>query len=161
LVVDVPPGAERLSVGAIDVPVTGPRVELRLPAVPGHPVLDGPITFTCGPGRMRLGDWESQGLSGFSGGVRYHKTVPIPGKAHLDLGRVRGTAEVFVDGRSQGVRVCSPYTFDLEAGGELEILVLGTLGPWMAEASPTHFVVEGQRVSGLFGPVQIRHSLVE
>ncbi|WP_214323701.1 hypothetical protein [Nonomuraea sediminis] len=107
---------------------------------------------------MRLGDWEFQGLAGFSGGVRYRITVTARGPARLDLGRVRGTAEVFVDGRSHGVRVCSPYIFDLDLEApesSLEILVLGTLGPHMDEAGPTHFIGKGQRVSGLFGPVRL------
>ena len=56
------------------------------------------------------------------------------GAVLLDLGEVRGTAEVLVDGESAGVRVCSPYTFDLSGrigadGATLEILVLNTLGP--------------------------------
>ena len=78
----------------------------------------------------------------------------------LDLGEVRGTAEVFVDGESAGVRVCSPYTFDLTGrigpgGATLEVLVLNTLGPHLDAVSPTPYVFAGQRRSGLFGPVRI------
>ncbi|WP_214325683.1 beta-galactosidase trimerization domain-containing protein [Nonomuraea sediminis] len=163
LVVEVPPGATSMTVpawGVVDwLPGQAPaRVELQITTPPGHPTLGGPIRFACGAGRMRLGDWESQGLAGFSGGVRYRTTVTVRGPARLDLGRVRGTAEVFVDGRSQGVRVCSPYAFDLDLEApesSLEILVLGTLGPHMDENSPTHFIGKGQRVSGLFGPVRL------
>ena len=69
---------------------------------------------------------------------------------------MRGTAEVFVDGASAGVRVCSPYTFDIDApaGATLEILVLNTLGPHLDAVSPTPYVFAGQRRSGLFGPVR-------
>ena len=71
---------------------------------------------------------------------------------------MRGTAEVFVDGASAGVRVCSPYTFDLDGrsgrGATLEILVLNTLGPHLDAVSPTPYVFAGQRRSGLFGPVR-------
>jgi hypothetical protein len=127
-------------------------------------LLDGPVQFTPGPGTMRLGDWEEQGLRGYSGGVRYRRTVAVEGGGHvLDLGRVRGTAEVRVNGASAGVRVCSPYVFDLSGvlrpgDNELEIDVFNTLAPLMGATSPTPFVFAGQRVSGLFGPVRlIRH----
>ncbi|MFC5814236.1 hypothetical protein [Nonomuraea harbinensis] len=118
------------------------------------------MRFTCGPGRMRLGDWEERGLAGYSGGVRYRTTVTArSGPGVLDLGRVRGTAEVTVNGRPCGIRVCSPYAFDVDlddGDNVVEILVLGTLGPYLDEVSPTHFVFAGQRVSGLFGPVRLR-----
>jgi hypothetical protein len=179
LLVDVPPGAtvmEFATSGPVEVIVDGVPVpgknrveldgtarsaELRLDTSPGFEggaALDGPVRFACGPGQARLGDWESQGLAGYSGGVRYRKTITLPGPAVLDLGRVRGTAEVLVDGRLAGVRICSPYRFELDVdGGEhtLDILVLGTLGPYLDETGPTHFVFQGQRVTGLFGPVRI------
>jgi hypothetical protein len=130
------------------------------PGAQGGAALAGPVRFTCGPGRMRLGDWEEQGLAGYSGGVRYRTTVTAAaGPSLLDLGRVRGSAEVSVNGRHCGVRVCSPYMFDVELddGDNLvEILVLGTLAPYLDEVSPTHFVFPGQRTTGLFGPVRLR-----
>ncbi|GAA4227586.1 hypothetical protein FHR32_001560 [Streptosporangium album] len=193
--VDVPPGATRMEVeahGPVRVLVDG--VESGLPAVldgsarraelvvttrpgfQGGAALAGPVRFACGPGRITLGDWESRGLAGYSGGVRYRTVVRLPGssartepgtsglageprRAELDLGRVRGTAEVTVNGRSAGVRVCWPYTFDLcldEGENTVEILVLGTLAPYLDAVSPTHFVFPGQRVTGLFGPVVLR-----
>jgi hypothetical protein len=176
--VDVPPGATLMEAdahGPVRVLIDG--VESGLPAVlagsarraeiqvttrpgfQGGAALAGPVRFACGPGRIRLGDWESQGLAGYSGGVRYRTTLRHPGRARLDLGRVRGTAEVVVNGRSAGVRVCWPYTFDLNLDAEesaIEILVLGTLAPYLDAVSPTHFVFPGQRVTGLFGPVILR-----
>ncbi|MEU6796480.1 hypothetical protein ABZ907_32715 [Nonomuraea wenchangensis] len=166
---DPPPGAT-----AVELPTTGPTeirgelgdgpVEVRVLTGPGAragAALTGPVRFTCGPGRMRLGDWEERGLPGYSGGVRYRTTVTAPaaGPGLLDLGRVRGTAEVVVDGKPCGVRVCSPYRFPVELAegvNVVEILVLGTLGPYLDEVSPTHFVFAGQRASGLFGPVRLR-----
>jgi hypothetical protein len=79
----------------------------------------------------------------------------------VDLGRVRGSAEVAVNSRPLGVRVCPPYAFpaagSLSAGeNEIEVVVYGTLGPYLDAVSPTHFVFPGQRASGLFGPVRVR-----
>ncbi len=142
---------------------------LRVDAEPGHEagaILDGPIRFETGAGCMRLGDWENLGLTGYSGGVRYGRMVEWAGndgdgaRFLLDLGRVRGTAEVFVNGESAGVRIWSPYAFDLtdhlsEGENELEVLVFNTLGPYVDAVSPTRSVFDGQRVSGLMGPVRI------
>ncbi|WP_406492266.1 hypothetical protein OG936_02770 [Streptomyces sp. NBC_00846] len=53
----------------------------------------------AGPGRIRVGDRETHGLAEYSGGVRYRRVVTLPaeaatGRVRLDLGRIRGTAEV-------------------------------------------------------------------
>jgi hypothetical protein len=143
------------------------RVTPRL-AHAGGAVLAGPVAFTTGPGRLALGDWEQVGLPEHAGGVRYRATVTLPDgvradRAVLDLGAVRGTAEVVVDGTPVGVRVCAPWTFDVTAalraasGGEavVEVLVLGTLAPYLDAVSPTHFVFAGQRTAGLMGPVAL------
>ncbi|SNS43304.1 alpha-L-rhamnosidase [Actinomadura meyerae] len=141
--------------------------ELRLRTRPEHregAALAGPVAFTAGTGTIELGDWEDAGLAGYSGGVRHRRVLDLPappGAAELDLGRVRGTAEVTVNGRAAGVRICSPYVFDLgtalRAGrNEVEVTVYGTLAPLLDETSPTHFVFPGQRASGLFGPVVLR-----
>jgi hypothetical protein len=132
------------------------------PGLSGGAVLTGPVAFDVGPGTMHLGDWQERGLPCHSGGVRYRRRLEgLPnGPAVLDLGAVRGTAEVFVDGDSAGVRVCSPYTFDLTGwvagSAELEILVLNTLAPHLDAVSPTHYVFDGQKRSGLLGPVAVR-----
>ncbi|WP_431901105.1 hypothetical protein [Nonomuraea sp. bgisy101] len=186
-VVDIPPGAVRVDAdthGPARILVDGVEkdlpaaldgsarsAELRVAARPGFEgggALAGPVRFDCGPGRMTLGAWESYGLADYSGGVRYTTTVrsTSPTPAVLDLGGVRGTAEVTVDGVAAGVRICAPYTFDLSlTRGEnrIEILVLGTLAPYLDAVSPTHFVFPGQRVTGLFGPVTLRtaHPLEE
>ncbi|GAB3981264.1 hypothetical protein GCM10029978_081560 [Actinoallomurus acanthiterrae] len=137
------------------------RIRTR-PGYEGGAAFAGPIRFEVGTGRIEQGDWETAGLAEYSGGVRYRTRVDLTagGRTVLDLGRVRGTAEVFANGRSTGVRVCSPYRFDLtdavrEGANDLEILVFGTLAPYLDAVSPTHFVFPGQRASGLFGPVRI------
>lgn len=141
----------------------GPRsIELAIEAAPGlrgGSVLAGPVRFATGRGMAELGDWRSQGLASHSGGVRYRRTIDaVPsGRLRLDLGVVRGTAELFADGESVGVRVCSPYRFEFTAGpgSVLEVLVLNTLGPHLDAVSPTHYVFDGQTRSGLFGPVTL------
>ncbi|GAA2073958.1 glycosylhydrolase-like jelly roll fold domain-containing protein [Actinomadura alba] len=162
----------------VDLAEDGPSAArtgaLRIECAPGHAggaALAGPVRFEAGTGRITLGDWESAGLAEYSGGVRYRRRIAAPVGADLapgdgvtrtvlDLGRVRGTAEVVVNGRPVGVRVCSPYTFDVtealrDGENEIEVLVLGTLAPYLDAVSPTHFVFPGQRVSGLIGPVRV------
>jgi len=140
---------------------------LRVLTRPGHragAALAGPVRFDVGPGTIELGDWESAGLTGYSGGVRYRRRLDLPeapALATLDLGKVRGTAEVTVNGHRIGVRICAPYTFDVgtalrPGANEIEVLVYGTLAPYLDDVSPTHFVFPGQRASGLFGPVLLR-----
>jgi hypothetical protein len=129
----------------------------------GGGIFNGPVTYSTESGAIRLGNWEAQGLSAYSGGIRYQNTFrldTIPSKLVLDLGKVRGTAEVRVNGQKAGVRVWSPYQFemtDLAKTGDntVEVLVLNTLAPYLDAVSPTHYVRPGQKVSGLFGPVQI------
>jgi hypothetical protein len=141
------------------------RVETE-PGYEGGAILAAPVRFATGEGTMRLGDWEERGLAGYSGGVRYKKKLQRTeadgegGRILLDLGRVRGTAEVLVNGASAGVRIWSPYTFDLTdhlspEGNDLEVRVFNTAGPYLDAASPTRSVFDGQRVSGLMGPVKV------
>ncbi len=141
------------------------RVETR-PGYRAGGILDAPVRFEMATGVMKVGSWEEQGLVGYSGGVRYSQTLVRgntgqPGiRTLLNLGRVRGTAEVHINGKLVGVRIWSPYTFDLTdhlRPGEnaLHVSVYNTLGPYMEAVSPTSFVFPGQTVSGLFGPVTL------
>jgi hypothetical protein len=133
------------------------------PGLSGGALLTGPVAFTVGPGRMDLVDWQDAGLANHSGAVRYrrHVSAPPPGtRVALDLGDVRGTAEVLIDGERAGVRVCSPFVFELgdrlgPRGADLEIVVLNTLAPHFDAVGPTPYVFAGQRRSGLFGPVRL------
>ncbi len=145
------------------------------PGFEGGAALLEPIRFEAGPGEIALGDWQHVGLPEYSGGVRYRTTLDLtrarfapaavpaaaaPAAATLDLGELRGTAELRVNGIDCGTRICAPYRFDvgaaLRAGrNEVDVLVLGTLGPYLDAVSPTHFVFDGQRTTGLFGPVTL------
>ena len=158
---EIAAGTGRLTV---EVPAGARSGQLTLLTEPGFEAgaaLAGPIRAIVGPGRISLGDWEELGLAEYSGGVRYGRRITTTGdRSQLDLGKVRGTAEVFLDGRSAGVRFCAPYVFELTApAGEhtLDIEVFGTVAPYLYAVSPTHFVFPGQRTSGLFGPVRVRH----
>jgi Glycosyl hydrolases family 2, sugar binding domain len=160
------------------VPVSGQRVELanpererrvleiRMEPTDGRTegaLWDGPITFECGTGRLSEGPWADAGLASYSGGVRYQREFEIDEgvrEVGLDLGNVRGTVEVSVNGTPVGVRVWSPYRFDLtdavrSGANDLRVTVFNTLGPYLDDASPTLAVFAGQRVSGLLGPARL------
>jgi hypothetical protein len=172
-------GQARLWVDGGEIPVEGETVPippsdrvnrsvyLRVEPLHGRTgggVFLGPVTYRTGAGLIRLGDWGEQGLHAYSGGVRYQTTFTIDalpeGSVHLDLGRVRGTAEAWLNGHCLGARVWSPYRFDMTPAvraGEntLEVLVLNTLAPYLEAVSPTHYVRPGQTVSGLMGPARV------
>jgi hypothetical protein len=131
----------------------------------GGAVFAGPVTYEIGAGRIRPGEWSAQGLDAYSGGVRYTTELALDalptGRLILDLGRVRGTAEVTVNGQPCGVRVWSSYRFDITAAAQpgqntVEVLVCNTLAPYLRAVSPTHYVFPGQEVSGMLGPVTAR-----
>ncbi|GAB2635620.1 hypothetical protein [Kribbella swartbergensis] len=155
LVADVPPGAK-----------TGLLTVMTTPGHESGAALTAPIRATVGPGRIGLGNWETLGLSEYSGGVRYTRAVELPEADYrqLDLGRVRGTAEVLIGGTSVGSRFCSPYTFDLTdippGQHTLTIEIFNTAAPYLDAVSPTHFVFPGQKTSGLLGPVTLRSRYV-
>lgn len=152
-------------------------IELPHPATPGRrldllvrpdhganagAVWAGPLTYDCGEGMIMTGDWELQGLAGYAGGVTYRQHVVLPehGSARLDLGRVRGTATVKINGHPVGTRIWSPYRVDLSThsrtGANLvEVTVFNTLASYLDDASPTPMVYPGQRRAGLIGPVHI------
>jgi hypothetical protein len=125
----------------------------------------GPVVVTrTGTGSMPLGDWQQLGLQDYSGGVRYRTIAPCEADV-LDLGTVRGTAEVRVDGTPVGCRAWSPYTFDVRglvrAGSVLEVEVFNTLAPHQAAVSSTPWVLPGQTVSGLIGPAALRRDTTQ
>lgn len=130
----------------------------------GGAVFSGPVSYVMGSGRIQLGDWSEQGLSAYSGGIRYQTTFVLDNPTQpltLDLGRVRGTAEVWLNGEHIGVSIWSPYTFDISHAVQpgintVEVLVLNTLAPYFDAVSPTHYIRRGQAVSGMMGPVTLQ-----
>ena len=137
------------------------RIELP-PGRYGGAGLDEPIRFKIGEGRIRSGDWTEQGLPHYSGGMEYSQQIQIPpelaaNSIELDLGRVRGTAEVIINGTSTGIRLWRPYKFDVTGSlkpgsNSISVRIFNTLGPHYATGMPTRFINEEQVESGLFGP---------
>lgn len=183
----LPPGATAIrlpAAGAITVHVDGTPVEREgedfvLPApatggawclvrvlapngLAGGALWSGPVEITrWTEGPTRLADWSELGLADYSGAVRYRAIVTGGADtAAVDLGALRGTAELRVNGRAAGCRLWSPYRFDVagmfHAGeNQIEVDVYNTLAPYFGAAGTTPWVLPGQRDSGLLGPVRL------
>lgn len=100
-------------------------------------------------------------LPNFSGTIRYEAVFdyegPIGQQVWIDLGEAYETAEVFVNGRSAGVRIAPPYRFDATGfirpgSNTLIVEVTNTLAKQMPDffsRTATH------EPSGLLGPVRL------
>jgi hypothetical protein len=90
-----------------------------LPGYRGAGAIPQYLKQNCGKGSITLGDWsEIDGLRAYSGGAWYRKTISIndadiKNKLEIDLGNLVSSAELFVNGRSAGIRLSPPYTFDI------------------------------------------------
>jgi hypothetical protein len=137
--------------------VTAPTAVLR-----GGSAWRGPVRVRTVPAPLRLGDWRSLGLGGWSGGVTYTRVLDVPAGPDpvLDLGRVRGSVAVFLDGEPVGEAFCAPYRFRLRGAAgrtvRVDVTVHNTLAPYLAEATPTAWAFPSQLSSGLLGPVTLR-----
>ncbi len=128
-----------------------------------------PITFEVSKGRMGLGAWADYGLSCYAGGISCETTFYLDtaeGQWQLDLGKVRGTAEVWLNGEKVGIRVWAPFRFDLTGKvrvGEnrLRVVIYSSLGPHYSQAIPTPYLFAEQHLAGLFGPVRLVRLLCE
>ncbi|MGI6544364.1 MAG: hypothetical protein ACOX44_15220 [Limnochordia bacterium] len=86
---------------------------------------------------------------------------PIPAVcATAPSSRLSSPAELWINGRQVGVRICTPYRFNIThclKSGEntVEVVVFNTLAPYLHETHPTPFVFAGRDVSGMFGPVRL------
>ncbi|MEU0426078.1 glycosyl hydrolase [Streptomyces canus] len=136
--------------------VTTPTAVLR-----GGSAWRGPVRAHTVPAPMPLGEWSELGLGGWSGGVTYARTLEVPAGPDpvLDLGRVRGSVAVCLDGELVGEAFCAPYRFELRGTAgrtvRLEVTVHNTLAPYLAEATPTAWAFPSQLPSGLLGPVTL------
>ncbi len=124
-----------------------------------------PIALECTTGRTALGDWCGQGLAAYSGAARYGRSFSLPqpspgARVFIDLGKAMASAEVFVNGRSGGIRLAPPWRLDItdlvqQGENRVEIVVANTLANHYSVGTPTPYVFPGQTVSGLLGPVRI------
>jgi hypothetical protein len=117
----------------------------------------------CGKGEISLGDWSAMdGLKAYSGGAWYRKSITldssdVKNKIEIDLGDLVSSAEMFINGKSAGIKVSPPWTFNISeyaiAGeNQIEVLVYNTLANNYT-AIPTRY--QGSLKSGLTGPVRI------
>ena len=127
---------------------------------------------------ITLGPWESTVGIEFSGSGVYKTAFDRPDTdAVLDLGDVKYTCEVFVNGVSLGIKVMPPYRYDLpsdvlEDSNVLEIRVSNTpanqyqftisfekWGKWQLTPYHDRQLIFDRDVldSGLYGPVKILH----
>ena len=138
------------------------RIEQERGAYAGA-TLPEPIALECGPGTIEAGDWSLiDGLASYSGGAWYRKNIALTaaqaaGPVTLDLGSVVSSAEVRINGKTAGIRVAAPWTFDLRGltkAGEnrVEVLVYNTLANHYSTI-PSHY--RGKPVSGILGPVRL------
>ncbi|HSH20430.1 MAG TPA: glycosyl hydrolase, partial [Draconibacterium sp.] len=119
------------------------------------------ISQQCGMGIIALGDWsEIDGLRSYSGGAWYRKTIEIKpddlnNKLEIDLGDLVSSAELFVNGKSAGIKLAPPWKFDITKLAQLgenniEVLIYNTLANNFI-TTPTRY--RGSIKSGLIGPV--------
>ena len=130
---------------------------------PGGAVFPYPIQQHCGKGEIELGDWSRlSGLNCYSGGMWYRKEIELTKEEceralTLDLGDVVSTAELFVNGKSVGLRMAAPWKFDLSGvlkpGKNLfEIRVYNTVATHYLSI-PTMY--RGEVTSGILGTPQL------
>ena len=98
-------------------------------------------------------------LPDFSGRIKYRADVSLKkgGRVAVDLGDVGCTAELILNGKSAGMRICRPYRFELtkyleDGANELEIIVSNTLANREKDNFSKYMVIPP---SGLLGPVRL------
>jgi len=151
----------------LDKPLTaGTVVYLRFDAASRHSgggLLSGPIQARTVSVPAELAEWTQLGLGSFGGLVSYRRTIQVdqPGpddSVLIDLGEVRGSAQVVVNQTPAATLPWSPYRADITAylrpgANDVEIIVRGTLAAYLGSASPTPAVTRGQDRHGLYGPI--------
>jgi len=171
-VVAVVDGAEHAPVdGVVRLPAPaayGTEVLLRVCARDGRrggALLDGPLELEVTEAEVPLVPWEELGLRALGGRVTYRATVGAPRedgqRTVLDLGDVRGAADVRVNGTLAARLVWGPWRAELTGllrpgANEVQVVVRGTLAGYLDDASPTSGVYAGQVRTGLLGPVVLR-----
>lgn len=143
-------------------------VVMRIAAPPDShagDVLPEPVAFSTDRGLVRTGDWCEQGLATYSGALEYLREIDIPERARhssvtLDLGDVRATAEVRVNGHPVATLLAPPWRCEigrwLQTGSNrLSITVANTLSNHYSVGIPSPYAFPHQNRSGLLGPVRL------
>ena len=123
--------------------------------------LTGPLVLEIETAPITLQDWSEIGLGSWSGGIEYSTIIDLddtPADRVLDLGAVRGSVSVAIDGEPVGSRFCGPWTVALGPRSgriEVSVTVFNTLAPFLHASTPTTWTFPSQFASGLFGPVAI------
>jgi len=160
-------GLTNYSVNLKDFKLPSSQVVLKIEYQPGYSGAGAiPQYFRqqCGKGSISLGDWSKiDGLKAYSGGAWYRKAINIDGqdlknKLEIDLGDLVSSAELFVNGKSAGIRLSPPWTFDItqfarQGENQIGVLIYNTLANNYTTI-PTRY--RGEIKSGLIGPVKLR-----
>lgn len=150
--------------GVVQVPTGSVTARWQVSVPSGHVGMDVPVRYDHGIGTTVLpADAADIGYADFSGALRFRKQITLTDTQGwmLDLGRVRGTVAVFVNGVRAGVRIWAPYVVDvsqyLQIGvNQIEIELTNTMASYLAAHSPSHYTPAYQQASGVYGPVVLR-----
>ncbi len=128
----------------------------------GGALLAGRVTYEFSAGIVGTKSWPTIGLRCYSGAMRMKQKVTLKPseRTQLDLGEVRGTVAVTINGQPAGVAVMRPYRFDLtglviDGENEIELLVTNTLANHQSTWSPSRSWGPDQLEAGVLGPVMI------
>lgn len=140
-------------------------VAIRLEMQPGAyagAAFPEPFGLELEGGVIKPGLWSDFALPTYSGIGIYSQMLALSAEQArsqltLDLGQVLVAAEVFVNGKSAGVRLARPFTYDLsglvhEGSNTIEVHVANTIAPHYLTI-PSHNL--GPTESGLIGPIRL------
>jgi hypothetical protein len=161
-----PDGLTAYRVNLKEIKSKSARVDLYIiyqPGYTGGAAIPQYIKQQCGKGLITLGDWSLvDGLKAYSGGAWYRKTINIAAgdvKKHIgiNLGDLVSSAELFINGKSAGIKLSPPWQFDLTGkvkpgANKIEVLIYNTLSNNYTTI-PTRY--RGSIRSGLIGPVTL------
>ncbi len=121
-----PSGANRIPL------LLGRELHLRVRLRSARDGLLAPLVFHAGPTPGSLGDWRRMGLEWFSGRMLYRTRFQVPDEFRgaqimLDLGDLRYTGEVWLNGRLVDTLIWPPYRTDITEAvrsGENELVIV-------------------------------------
>ena len=162
-----PDGLTGYTVKVTSPKLSSSRIVLKIDYLPGYcgaVALPQYIEQQCGKSIVNLGDWsKNDGLKAYSGGAWYRKTIDIgvddlKNKLEIDLGDLVSSAELWINGKSAGIKLSPPWKFDItkmakSGKNNLEVLIYNTIANNYTTV-PTMY--RGEIKSGLIGPVTLK-----